>query len=125
MNVIRRPAAGFVTEVFDAETIALLGAVEVPLSCLSDFDVDLDVAFGTPLEMHEPFATPREKAAGLTRPDEVLADFFARRHAARDILAGDPSITVLVRERLADVLLPYAEQLRIAPSAAAPLSIAA
>ncbi|MDV9189777.1 hypothetical protein R6L23_16400 [Streptomyces sp. SR27] len=97
-------------EIFDGETLALLKAVEVPLP---DFAIDLDIAFGTPLEMYEPFATPRERAAALTCPDEVLGDFFARRHAARDILASDPSITALVRERLVDVLLPHATRLRI------------
>ncbi|MFF8604062.1 hypothetical protein ACF065_33730 [Streptomyces sp. NPDC015232] len=116
MNVTFRPAVSLATEHFDTETLALLEAIEVPLP---DFgDIDLDVAFGTPLEMYEPFATPREKAAARTRPEsEVLGEFFARRHAAMDILAGDPSITAVVRERLVDVLLPYAAHLRIAPPA--------
>jgi hypothetical protein len=51
MNVTRRPAASLVIEFFDRETVALLDAIEVELP---DFgDVDRDVAFGTPLEMHE------------------------------------------------------------------------
>lgn len=126
MNLVRHSAAGLATETFDAETLALLEAVEVPLP---DFaDIDLDVAFGTPLELHEPFATSREKAEALTRPEsEVFGDFFARRHAAMDIVTTDPTITALVRERLVDVLLPYAAQLRITqrPAAAAPLPLAA
>ncbi|MEW2623624.1 hypothetical protein [Streptomyces sp. NPDC048106] len=94
-------------EVFDAETLALLEAIEVPLP---DFaDLDLDIAFGTPLELHEPFATSREK--GLPE-GELLEQFFARRHAARDILADDPTITARVRECLVDVLLPCADRLR-------------
>ncbi|MEU9858634.1 hypothetical protein [Streptomyces sp. NPDC047974] len=106
-----RPSSG---EVFDAETLALLDELDVPLPTeFADFDVDLDIAFGTPLGMYELFATPREKAASLTRPHtEVLGEFFARRHAALDILATDPSITSLVRERLVDVLLPHAARLR-------------
>ncbi|WP_329625914.1 hypothetical protein OG357_38420 (plasmid) [Streptomyces sp. NBC_01255] len=122
----RRPAASLATETFDAETLALLEAIEVPLPAFTALDIDLDVTFGTPLEMYELWATPREKAESLVRPHaEVLGDFFARRHAAMDILATDPSITALVRERLVDVLLPYAEQLRTAPLAAVPLPIAA
>ncbi|MFE5560270.1 hypothetical protein [Streptomyces sp. NPDC056544] len=134
MNVTRRPAASLATETFDAETLALLEAVEVPLF---DFaDVDLDVAFGTPLEMYD-LVTADELARwdaaaavmkGKTKArDEVIAASGARREAARDILAADPSITGLVRERLVDVLLPYAAQLRITrrPVAAAPLPLAA
>lgn len=42
-------------EVVDAETLALLDELDVPLPTeLADFDVDLGTAFGTPLEMHEP-----------------------------------------------------------------------
>lgn len=121
MNTTSRPAAGLATENFDAETLALLKAVEVPLPAFGD--LDLDVAFGTPLELHEPFATLREKDLS---GQELLEQFFARRHAARDIVATDPTATELVRERLVDVLLPYATQLRITrPAAAAPLPIAA
>ncbi|MDQ0904120.1 hypothetical protein QFZ22_000105 [Streptomyces canus] len=111
MNVTRRPAASLATESFDRETIALLDAIEVELPEFGD--IDMDVAFGTPLELHEPYATSREK--GLTGP-ELLKQFFARRHAARDILADDPAVTALVRERLVDVLLPYASQLNPANS---------
>ncbi|MFJ3497826.1 hypothetical protein ACIPPJ_30135 [Streptomyces sp. NPDC086091] len=125
MNTTSRPIAGLAAEHFDAETLALLEALEVPTPEFSD--VDLDVVFGTPLEMYEPWGTPREMAAFATRPHaEVVSEFFARRYAAMDILAADPSITELVRERLADVLLPHAAQLRVAPSAAAePLPLAA
>ena len=132
MNVTCRPAASLVTEGFDAETQELLAAMEVELP---DFgDVDLDVAFGTPLEMHE-FVTPNElarwdAASGLKKGRKaalakVAHDFAARRAAAEDILATDPSITELVRERLVDALIPRAAQLRIAPPAAASLPIAA
>ncbi|GAA3381198.1 hypothetical protein GCM10020367_71530 [Streptomyces sannanensis] len=132
---VSAPAAGL-AEVFDAETLALLDAVEVPLPEFGD-DVDLDVAFGTPLEMYEPAGTPREMrryaAAIVAGPktsysrlrDEAGAEIAARMDAARDIVATDPSIAELVRERLVDVFLPYAAQLRIAPPAATPLPIAA
>jgi hypothetical protein len=126
MNATSRPTAGLATENFDAETLALLAAVEVPLP---DFaDVDLDVAFGTPLEMYDLVTTDelaRWDAASAVKKGktkargEVIAEYGARREAARDILAADPSITELVRERLVDVLLPYAAQLRIMPPAAA------
>lgn len=121
MNVTRRPAVSIATETFDAETLALLEAVEVPLP---DFaSIDLDVVFGTPLELHELYATSREK--GLVG-QELIEQFFARRHAALDILADDPALTDRVRERLVDVLLPYATQLRSTrPAAAAPLPLAA
>ncbi|MFF2927178.1 hypothetical protein ACFVTP_33040 [Streptomyces celluloflavus] len=133
MNVTRRPAASLATETFDTETLALLEAVEVPLPPFTD--LDLDVAFGTPLEMYG-LATADElvrwdaaaavKKGKTKARDEVIAEYGARREAARDILAADPSITELVRERLVDVLLPYAAQLRITrPAAAAPLPIAA
>jgi hypothetical protein len=125
MNTTSRPTAGLATENFDTET-ALLEAVEVPLP---DFaDVDLDVAFGTPLEMYDLVTTDelaRWDAAAAVRKgktkarDEVIAEYGARREAARDILAADPSITELVRERLVDVLLPYAAQLRITRPATA------
>ncbi|WP_128977378.1 hypothetical protein [Streptomyces roseicoloratus] len=113
-----RPSAD---EVIDAETLALLDELDVPLSADFDVDVDLDVAFGTPLEMYE-LVTAGELARwdtastvtkGKTKArDEVTAEYGARRDAARDILAADPSITALVRERLVDVLLPYADRLR-------------
>ncbi|WP_073918920.1 hypothetical protein [Streptomyces sp. CB02009] len=109
-------------EVFDAETLALLDELDIPLS--ADFNVDLDIAFGTPLEMHEPAGTAREMrryaAAVLTvlpgRRHELAlahgAEITARVDASRDILAADPTITARVRERLVDVLLPHAERLR-------------
>ncbi|MFC8009267.1 hypothetical protein [Streptomyces cinereoruber] len=109
-------------EVFDAETLALLDELDVPLS--ADFDVDLDVAFGTPLEMHEPAGTAREMrryaaevlTVPLDRRQELAlaygAEITARVDAGRDILAADPSITARVRERLVDVLLPHADRLR-------------
>lgn len=123
MNVTRRPAASLTTEHFDTETQELLDAIDVELP---DFgDIDMDIAFGTPLEMYEPWATPRETAA-LNADVADVTEFFARRHAAQDILAAGSSITERVRERLVDVLLPYATQLRITqPAAAAPLPLAA
>ncbi|GGZ18464.1 hypothetical protein [Streptomyces nitrosporeus] len=126
MNITSRPAASLATENFDAETLALLESVEVPLP---DFGgLDLDVAFGTPLEMFEAGALPHERLDGLYITAAVAA-IEARENrmlAARDILATDPTATELVRERLVDVLLPYAVQLRITrPAAAAPLPIAA
>ncbi|MFJ8769885.1 hypothetical protein [Streptomyces clavifer] len=115
MNIARRPAASLATETFDAETLALLEAVEVPLP---DFaDLDLDVAFGTPLEMYEAGPLSHEQLNGLDITAAVAA-IDARENrmlAARDISATDPTVTELVRERLVDVLLPYAEQLRITP----------
>ncbi|MFC8765115.1 hypothetical protein ACFUAG_30965 [Streptomyces sp. NPDC057193] len=116
----RRPST--TDEVFDAETLALLDELDVPLS--ADFDVDLDLAFGTPLEMHEPAGTAREMrryaAAILAVPRDRRhelalahgAEIAARVDAGRDILAADPTITARVRERLVDVLLPYAARLR-------------
>ncbi|MFF8646481.1 hypothetical protein [Streptomyces sp. NPDC015345] len=127
MNTTRRPAVGLATEKFDAETLALLEAVEVSLP---DFaGLDLDVAFGTPLEMFEVGALPHERLNGLDITAAVAA-IEARENrmlAARDILATDPTATELVRERLVDVLLPYAAQLRIPrrPAVAAPLPLAA
>jgi hypothetical protein len=133
MNVTRRPAVGLATEDFDVETQELLDAIEVELP---DFgDVDLDVAFGTPLEMYE-FVTPGElarwdaasslKKGRTAAREKVAAESAARRAAAQDIVTSDPSITELVRDRLVDVLLPYAAQLRLAsPTAAAPLPLAA
>ncbi|MGI5485097.1 hypothetical protein [Streptomyces lavendofoliae] len=134
MNTTSRPTASLATETFDAETLALLEAVEVPLP---DFaGIHLDVAFGTPLEMYDLVTTDElarwDAAAAVKKGktkarDEVLAEYGARREAAQDILAADPSITALVRERLVDMLLPHATQLRIARrlATAAPLPIAA
>ncbi|MFJ3099072.1 hypothetical protein [Streptomyces hydrogenans] len=117
-----RPSSG---EVFDAETLALLDELDVPLPTdLTDAEVDLDAAFGTPLEMYEPAGTAREMrryaAAVLTVPPDRRqelalahgAEITARVDAGRDILATDPSITARVRERLVDVLLPHAARLR-------------
>ncbi|WTD07676.1 hypothetical protein OH717_34485 (plasmid) [Streptomyces albidoflavus] len=127
MNTTSRPTAGLATENFDTETLALLEAVEVPLP---DFAaLDLDVAFGAPLEMFEAGTLPHERLDGLDITAAVAA-IEARENrmlAARDIVATDPTALELVRERLVDVLLPYAAQLRITrrPAAAAPLPIAA
>ncbi|MFB1044422.1 hypothetical protein [Streptomyces chrestomyceticus] len=126
MNTTIRPTASPATENFDAETLALLKAVEVPLPEFGD--LDLDVAFGTPLEMFEAGPLPHERLDGLDITAAVAA-IEARENrmlAARDIVATDPTATELVRERLVDVLLPYAPQLRITRSAAAaPLPLAA
>ncbi|MFJ8351513.1 hypothetical protein ACIQ9J_35200 [Streptomyces sp. NPDC094153] len=125
MNVTRRPAASLATENFDAETLALLETVEVPLP---DFaGLDLDVAFGTPLEMYAASTLPHEQLDGLDieAAIEAIEARENRMLAARDIAATDPTATELVRERLVDVLLPYAAQLCTASPAAAPLPIAA
>ncbi|MFJ7416364.1 hypothetical protein ACIQWZ_37025 [Streptomyces sp. NPDC098077] len=127
MNTTSRPAASLTTETFDAETLALLEAVEVPLH---DFaDLDLDVAFGTPLEMYEAGHLPHEQLDGLDITAAIAA-IEARENrmlAARDIVAADPTTTELVREHLVDVLLPYATQLRITPpvTATEPMPLAA
>ncbi|MFC8492970.1 hypothetical protein ACFUJU_19645 [Streptomyces sp. NPDC057235] len=117
-----QPSSG---EVFDAETLALLDELDVPLPVdLDDAEVDLDAAFGTPLAMYEPAGTVREMrryaAAVLTVPPDRRhelalahgAEIAARVDAGRDILAADPTITARVRERLVDVLLPHAARLR-------------
>ncbi|GAA2330259.1 hypothetical protein Scani_34170 [Streptomyces caniferus] len=132
MKITRRPAASLVTEHFDTETLALLEAIEVPLP---DFaGIDLDIAFGTPLEMYGLVTTDEltrwDAAAAVTKGktkarNAVIAEYGARRDAARDIVASDPSITARVRERLVDVLLPYAAQLRIARPATEPLPLVA
>ncbi|SCE43034.1 hypothetical protein [Streptomyces sp. OspMP-M43] len=127
MNTTSRPTASLTTETFDAETLALLEAVEVPLP---DFaDLDLDVAFGTPLEMYEAGPLPHEQLDGLDIAAAIAA-IEARENrmlAARDIVAADPTTTELVRERLVDVLLLYATQLRITPpvTATEPMPLAA
>ncbi|MEW2134629.1 hypothetical protein [Streptomyces sp. NPDC005435] len=123
MNAISGPA----TEHFDAETLALLADLDVEIPEFGG--VDLDVAFGTPLEMYEAGTLPHERLDGLDITAAVAA-IEARENrmlAARDIVAADPTATELVRERLVDVLLPYAAQLRITrrPAAAVPLPIAA
>ncbi|MFE1271272.1 hypothetical protein [Streptomyces sp. NPDC058758] len=117
-----RPSSG---EVFDAETLALLDELDIPLPTdLTDAEIGLDVAFGTPLEMYEPAGTAREMrryaAAVLTVPPDRRhelalahgAEIAARVDAGRDILATDPTITARVCERLVDVLLPHAARLR-------------
>ncbi|MEU8851972.1 hypothetical protein AB0C70_38410 [Streptomyces sp. NPDC048564] len=125
MNVTRRPAASLATESFDRETIALLDAIEVELPEFGD--IDLDVAFGTPLDLYEAGTLAHEQLDGLDIYAAIEA-IEAREHrlaAARDIVT-DPAVTALIRERLVDVLLPYAAQLRIAPLAiAAVVSVAA
>lgn len=125
MNVTHRPASSLATEDFDIETQELLDAIEVELPGFGD--VDLDVAFGTPLDMYEAGFLPHERWEGLDAATAVqrLRAWYDRQLAAADILADDPDIAVRVRERLVDVLLPYAAQLRIAPLAAAPLPVAA
>ncbi|MFI1067033.1 hypothetical protein ACH4TC_34745 [Streptomyces spororaveus] len=127
MNVTRRPSASLATEHFDAETLALLEAVEVPLHAFSN--IDMDVAFGTPLEMYAVGPLLHEQLDGLDITAAIAA-IEARENrmlAARDITATDPTATELVRERLVDVLLPYAAQLRITRRLddAAPLPLAA
>ncbi|MDP9607796.1 hypothetical protein [Streptomyces demainii] len=126
MNVIPRLAASLATEHFDTETLALLEAIEVPLPEFTG--LDLDVAFGTPLEMYAAGTLPHERLDGLDikAAIEAIEARENRMLAARDIAATDPTATELVRERLVDVLLPYAAQLRITPPAtAAPLPLAA
>jgi hypothetical protein len=127
MNTTRRPAASLATENFDAETLALLEAVEVPLP---DFgDLDLDVAFGTPLNMYAAGPLPHERLDGLDLEAaiEAIEARETRMLAARDINADDPAIVQRVRERLVDVLLPCAAQLRISqrPAATTPQPLAA
>lgn len=115
MNATQSPTAESI-ESFDSETLALLTELEVELPEFGD--VDLDVAFGTPLEMYEPGELPHECLTGLdiTAAIEAIETRENRILAARDI-AADPAVTELVRERLVDVLLPYAAQLRITPPA--------
>ncbi|WP_329182185.1 hypothetical protein OG754_40345 (plasmid) [Streptomyces decoyicus] len=125
MHTTRRPAASLATEVFDAETRALLDAANVALPEFGD--IDLDIAFGTPLDMYEVGELPHEQLADLDITDaiEAIDARGARLLAARDIASADPGIACFVRERLVDVLLPYAAQLRIAPPATEPLPLAA
>ncbi|MEU5902294.1 hypothetical protein [Streptomyces venezuelae] len=119
MNTTSRPAASFATETFDTETLALLEAVEVPLPPFAN--LDLDVAFGKPLEMYEAGPLPHERLDGLdiTAAVAAIEARESRMLAARDIVATDPAAIELVRERLVDVLLPYAVQLRIRSSTTA------
>ncbi|MFH8939547.1 hypothetical protein [Streptomyces griseosporeus] len=101
-----------VCEVFDAEIIALLDALEVELPAFGN--VDLDFAFGTPLEMYEAGVLPHEQLDGLGvySAIEAVEARESRLAAARDI-AADPAVTALVRERLVDVLVPYVSQLNL------------
>ncbi|MGW2770155.1 hypothetical protein [Streptomyces sp. NPDC001275] len=122
MNVPRRPAISPASEHFDTETLALLEAVEVPLPEFTD--IDLDVAFGAPLEMYEAGELDHERWAGMDMA-LTLDALYARMDADCDIVRSDPAVTELVRERLVDLLLPYAAQMRIAPPTAASLPIAA
>lgn len=122
MNVTRRPNASLATEHFDTETLALLEAIEVPLPEFTG--LDLDVAFGAPLEMYAAGTLPHEQLDGLDIEAAIEA-IEARENrvlAARDIAAADPTATELVRECLVDVLLPYAAQLRITPLPAVPVA---
>ncbi|OEJ36323.1 hypothetical protein [Streptomyces agglomeratus] len=117
----------FTDDCFDDETQRLVEAVVIDLPEFSD--IDLDVAFGTPLEMYEAGPLPHERLDGLDITAAVAA-IEARENrmlAARDIAATDPTVTDLVRERLVDVLLPYAAQLRITPptTATEPVPLAA
>lgn len=118
MNITRRPAASLASESFDAETLALLAELEVELPEFGD--VDLDMAFGMPLEMYAAGHLPHEQLDGLDikAAIEAIEARENRMLAARDI-AADPVATEPVRERLVDVLIPYAAQLRIMPPAAA------
>jgi hypothetical protein len=125
MNTIRRPAAGLASEHFDTETLALLDELDFEIPEFSN--IDLDVAFGTPLEMYDAAPLPHERLDGLDITAAVAA-IEARENrmlAARDITATDPTVTELVRERLVDVLLPTAAQLRIRRQDAASVPLAA
>ncbi|MFI8343967.1 hypothetical protein ACIF8W_28400 [Streptomyces sp. NPDC085639] len=107
---------------FDEETQHLLEAVAIDLPEFSD--IDLDVAFGTLLEMYAAGPLLHEQLDDLDITAAIAA-IEARENrllAARDITA-----TELMRERLVDVLLPYAAQLRITRCSAhaAPLPLAA
>jgi hypothetical protein len=125
---LRRPST--TDEELDTETLALLDALEVGIPDIDDATVDLDVYYGTPLELHEPAGTQHEMrayaAAVVAAPCQSYelslthgAEIQARVDASCDILADDPDITTRVRERLVDALIPHAAQLRTAPAAAA------
>ncbi|UXY33223.1 hypothetical protein [Streptomyces sp. HUAS TT20] len=110
MKITRRPTASLASESFDRETLALLDELEVEFPEFGD--VDLDVAFGTPLDLYEAGTLAHEQLDGLDiyTAIEAIEARENRLAAARDIVA-DPAVTALVRERLVDVLLPYASQL--------------
>ncbi|MFE0777083.1 hypothetical protein ACFW3E_29025, partial [Streptomyces sp. NPDC058861] len=57
---VRLTAGTHHDEELDGETLALLDALDVDLPGIDDAMVDLDVYYGTPLEMHEPAGTLRE-----------------------------------------------------------------
>ncbi|WP_030997756.1 hypothetical protein [Streptomyces sp. NRRL F-5630] len=114
----------------DAETLALLDQIDIPLAAAaapaSAVEADLDAMFGTPLALHEVCALPAE--AALLSPTDpspnanTAGDFLARRQAALDIVADDPHLTARVRERLVDILIPAAWQLRIDRAAVMPFA---
>ncbi|MCL7430143.1 hypothetical protein [Streptomyces sp. YS415] len=107
MRIACYPTANLVSESFYREPLALLDELEVEFPEFGD--VDLDVAFGTPLDLYEAGTLAHEQLDGL----DVYAAIEARENrlaAARDIVT-DPAVTALVRERLVDVLLPHASQL--------------
>ncbi|MFJ3505715.1 hypothetical protein [Streptomyces sp. NPDC090135] len=89
-------------EEIDGETLALLDALDVHLPGIYDAMVDLDIYYGTPLEMYDP--------PGLREIHRHGTEIAARMDAARDIVATDPTVIPLVRERLADLLLPHTDQ---------------
>ncbi|GAA2263567.1 hypothetical protein [Streptomyces indiaensis] len=115
MDTISAPTAGL-CEQFDSETLALLDAVDDGIELPEFGDVDLDVVFGTPLELHERWLTrqelEREEAATRAKGGKRDArhasamEWAARKDAARDIVAADPSINERVRERLLEALEP-------------------
>ncbi|MFE5514139.1 hypothetical protein ACFQ9J_26760 [Streptomyces sp. NPDC056529] len=106
------------SEVFDAETLALLDALDVGLPGIDDAMVDLDIYYGTPLEMYDP--------PGLREIHRHGAETAARVDAACDIVATDPTVIPLVRERLADLLLPHTEQIWLTgPPAPSPIEFPA
>ncbi|MFK0112501.1 hypothetical protein [Streptomyces sp. NPDC091217] len=128
MNTISAAPAGSLSEHFDSETFALLEAVADGIE-IPEFNADLDVVFGTPLDMYEAGELPHERLVGLDEDEDAVSEAIQARHdrllAAADIAADDPAIALKVRHRLVDVLLPYAAQLRITALAATPLPIAA
>ncbi|AVI00107.1 hypothetical protein C5L38_34135 (plasmid) [Streptomyces sp. WAC00288] len=122
---VRLTAGTHHDEEFDGETLALLDALDVHLPGIDDAMVDLDVYYGTPLELYEPAGTLREmrryaaaivsgvKSSYARLAEEAGAEIAARLDAARDIVATDSTVVPLVRERLADLLLPHTGQARL------------
>ncbi|MFD3728795.1 hypothetical protein [Streptomyces sp. NPDC058671] len=131
---VRLTAGTDYDETFDTEALALLDALDVDLPAIDDTTVDLDVYYGTPLEMYEPAGTLREMrqhaAAIVAAPVDQRyqlslahgAEIRARVDAARDIAATDPTVIPLVRERLADVLLHAAQPHVMRTAAVTPLA---